>query len=197
MNTNQFKIFIPDSRFRFTTNRIMYTLLVVFILVTALVGEKSEIPIMLMEITLFSIFILFIISSFRKQKLHGKLSGILELKNDSIVIGNKVISIEDIEQIDFKLSDYVGRRERIGRYDWNLNPRISAGIRNNCEIKTVDGNFQKVHFQVIHDSDFLQNRKTIILYHKAGKITFKRLSQILYAYSYSEIQELKGDVLEI
>jgi hypothetical protein len=197
MNTNQFRIFIPDSRFRFTTNRIMYTLLVVFALLTSLVGEKSEAPSMLLGITIFAIFVLFIASIFRKQKLHGKLTGILELKDDSIIIDNNIILMDNIEQIDFQLSDYMGRRERIGRYDLNLNPRISRGVKNNCEIKTIDGNLQRINFQIIHDSDFPQNRKTIIQYHKAGKITFKRLSQILYACSYAEIQELKSEVLRV
>ena len=194
MNSNQFKIFIPDTRFGFTTNRIMYTLLAIMSLATYLTIETSEIPSLLLGLTIFVILILFITSFFRKQKLQGELSGILELRNDSIIIDNKIIPIDDIEQIDFNLSDFIGRREHISRYDLNLNPRISSGVKNYCEIKTTEGKLQRVYFQIEHDSDFQQNRKTLIQYHNENKLTFKRLSQILYANSYIEIQELKNEI---
>ena len=203
MNANQFKIFIPDSSFRFTTNRIMYTLLIIFASVNYLtdklnlIGEISEVPSMLLGITVFTIFILFIASYSRTEKQRGQLVGILEFNNDSIVIDNNAILIENIQQIDFQLIDYARRRERIGRYDLNLNPRISIGVKNNCEIKTIDGSSHRIYFQIINSSDFQQNRETIIHYHKAGKISFKKISQLLGSISYKEIQELKNEISKL
>lgn len=203
MNSNQFKIFIQDSRFRFTTNRILYTLLIIFALVDYLfnklniTSEISELPSMLLGITAFTSFILLIASYFRIQKLHGILTGILEFKNDSIIIDNNIILIESIEQIDFQLTDYIGRRERISRYELNLNAKISVGVNNICDIKTIDGDTHSVCFQRIKSNDIQKVRAELIHYHKVGKITFKRLIHILGNDSYGEIQELKNEISKL
>jgi len=200
MNANQFKIFIQDSSFRFTTNRIMYLLLIIFAFEyyltekLNLTAEVKDVTSIFLGIIVFAILVLYIASYYRTEKLRGQLVGIIEFNDDSIVIDNNTILIDNIQQIEFQLADYVGRRDRYGRYDLNLNPRVSIGVKNNCEIKTIDGSSHRIYFQIINGSDFQRNRKTIIHYHKAGKISLKKLSELLGSISYKEIQELKNEI---
>ncbi len=106
MNDNQFKIFKPTKKFVLSANMVVYTLFVT-LLGILIVFDKYQvnsifenIAIITGVLTCLTTFVLLITSQFTRKTLNGELGGILELKDNSIVIDkNNIATLRSISAI--------------------------------------------------------------------------------------------------
>lgn len=127
----------------------------------------------------------------RIPKIKGKYAGTLEFFEDKIQIKSEIYSLSEISTIRLYVSDYVGKWTILF---FSLDPNRSNGSENLIEIVLKTGSTIEVFFQLHHSKQFLENRKSLINYHKAGKMSFLKLIDVLQIRKYEEIQKFKKEL---
>ena len=132
----------------------------------------------------FKIFCRNKVFSFLRRKETFYLDGELVFLDDSIVINEKMLIINSIESLYFRLfDDYIGKV--------TVNGGVSAGYGNVVDIVTTDGKNCIVHFQLTRRYQIRDIREQLIIYYKAGRLSFENLIDILGIEDYNAIQNFK------
>jgi hypothetical protein len=200
MKVNQFKIFKPSNRIVLSTNTLVYSSLVFFCFAWYLLDRYSArqlfvsfvgVAIMLNVVVLI---LLKLTHKTTKRKLHGILDGLFEMQLGKIIIEDREILLDDISKIEFKVNDYDNKLiiQHFDRHvNINVNPRISNGTSNYCELRLKSKEVVKVMFLQCNENDFIKNQPILIEYYIQGKLHFLHLIEVLHLRKYEEIQEFK------
>lgn len=196
MKANEFRIFIPDNRFIWSANKIVYSTFAICIAVAmGFYHFEDHHPVgnLLIEIAIIFLFAGVAVSivnySFVRKTLEGRIGDTLKLESDRIVAGDVTYQLEDLLKIDFNAGDYLGRRELPSRGD--LNPQISNGVNNTCTIITKDNQKKRIWFQQLEENQLQLNRDLLISYHLQGKLSFYRLFRILGIIKTKDVEAFK------
>lgn len=197
---NTFKIYIPvNKNVRIGKWGIMA--LIVIICVSPMLFERHVLEIE--RVSWFSTIMLafymvavplallyFTVAKFyKKEQLKGILKGDLIFTNTEIIIENKVHPIQDIKNVSFVcFDDYVGRKDT-SRYSLK---GISNGVDNAVELYFSNGKKVTYHFQMTERYELRDIREQLIAYHKAGKLHFLNLIDVLGIEDYNAIQNFKN-----
>jgi len=201
MKENEFRIFIPEKKFLWTANKVIFSVLASLATIAIIFYEFEEhhpIGNIALELAMFIVmasFIVVIINFNRKKTLNGTLDGMLKLEHDRIIVGQEEVKLEELNSIDFHANDYIGLRDTHSYIYYN--PHISNGVNNFCVLKLKGGAEKKIWFQQEDKGELTKNRDLLIGYHLKGKMSFLRLFRILGISKTKEVKAFKESLKKL
>ena len=196
----KFSIFIKSSKFYWSTNKILYSILFLFIGLMLfkqkiLNIEQNIIDKIFIWMTLGVLIcglVTKLIGFTKIEPLRGKVEGYLSFEKDSININGESYSLEKTNKIKITNDDYIGKLIRIS--GGNLGPALSNGTNNFIIVFFESYQTKQYRFQMIKSDDFQKVRHELISFHLNGKIEFDDLADVLGEKSTNEIKALKLEI---
>jgi len=196
---DKFSIFKKTEKFYWSVNKIYYcTLFSILGLAYFLkdVSKSAEKSFLWFSIaTLITGLILKFRGLTQIEPLRGTLEGDLIFERESINIGGKSYSLDEINSIQINNDDYSGKLINITR--GNIGPALSNGTNNSVILFLKSKETKKYLFELINSNDFQNVRMILIEYHLKGKIDFWELANVLGDKSSSEINDLTDEITKI
>jgi hypothetical protein len=196
---NKFAIFKKSKKFYWSTNKIYYCTLF-SLLGLGYVSDKLLNPIdypfqwVIITTMLLGLFLKF--KGFTEiEPLRGTLEGDLIFEKDSIMIDNKLYTLDEINKIKISNDDY--RSKLINISKGNIGPALSNGTNNYLVIFLKSKEPIKVFFELINSNDFQKIKPILIEYYLKGKIDFEEMTYVLGEKNSSDIRELKEEINKI
>ncbi|MCB0456427.1 MAG: hypothetical protein R2776_07155 [Flavobacteriaceae bacterium] len=182
-----------ENEIEFPITKAYFLVIILGLIVTPFLLEIISFLIIILFFILFIIVfgIIQLYNFGRIPKIKGKYAGTIEFFEDKIQIKSEIYSLSEISTIRFYVSDYVGKWTILF---FSLDPNRSNGSENLIEIVLKTGSTIRVFFQLHHSKQFLENRENLINYHKAGKISFLKLIEVLQIRKYELIQNFKNEL---
>lgn len=104
----------------------------------------------------------------------GKLSGTLDLKEDSIVLNEEIIPLSDIEKIRIIGNDIKGEFRGF----------LSKGANNKLMINLLNGSKKEIAFEQTKENTLRSQKDVLKIYHDSGKLTESNYQNILNNTNY-------------
>lgn len=196
---HKFAIFEKTSKFYWSTNRIIYSILFVGLAIMYLKKEvfhfENNIIDKIFQFILIITLIISLITMFmgltQVKPLRGKLNGYLVFNENFIEIKEEIFMLENIKKIQISNEDYIGKRESPRG---NFGPCLSNGTNNFIVIFLNSGLTKRFQYELCHSNDFQKIRSILIHYYSKEKIDFWELANILGEKSSSEIRDFKKEI---
>ncbi|OYU78952.1 MAG: hypothetical protein CFE23_16295 [Flavobacterium sp. BFFFF1] len=124
----------------------------------------------------------------KPEKLHGKLEGFLEFRNDAILIGENKIELSAVKELFIVNDDYYMMPNGNGK---GFTSSLSNGVQNELSLKLNDGTKITTSFQLFNEYDMGKIQNILTHYYLSGKMTFENLAKVL-KLSRSETSQMKN-----
>lgn len=193
----QFSIFKKTTKFYWTKNRIIYSILFVCFSISIIkqkifgVEPNGFDAIFLGSaiIVLFGSLFVKLLGFTKPDSLRGELDGFITFNRNEIIIDKNIINLSDIVKIEITNEDYYGKLKSSSKGDFNSS--LSNGVDNKLTVELNSGLKETVNYELYNANDFQKIRKELINYYRNGKIDFENLANVLGEKSREEIEELK------
>ena len=113
------------------------------------------------------------------QYLEGKFNGVLEFKNDEIIINNKNYGLKEINHIGLDAKDYRGFWG-VASFEGNLGDSYqSNGTDNQLKLTLTNNQKITINFEQITKNQLLNEKELLINYYRNGKFNYANLVEII------------------
>ena len=113
------------------------------------------------------------------QYLEGKFNGVLEFKNDEIIINNKYYGLKEINHIGLDAKDYRGFWG-VASFEGNLGDSYqSNGTDNQLKLTLTNNQKITINFEQITKNQLLNEKEFLINYYQNGKFNYANLVEII------------------
>lgn len=177
MDRISFVIFIPDEKkFHLTPNWIVYglwftTIGFFWLFDNYFTGDDEFRTIIVFCVAIVTFY--YLITSFVKYKsLNGTLNGDVIFEEDRIKVNDKIFELKDINNLDFCVNDYYGKKALTSRGDFD--PQLSQGVNNYVTYTDSSGETQTIYFKLATEHHYDCLSPFINAAIKAKKLAFKR-----------------------
>jgi len=125
------------------------------------------------------LILIVILNHYKIDFKRGKFQGNMSLQLNQISINDKIVSLNQIKNIQITNHDF------FIRYDRNkiLGPKISSGTANVCKIELIDGGIIEFNFYQAHDNELVKAEFILRYYQSKGKLSLENLNNILFGYN--------------
>lgn len=196
---NKFAIFKKSKKFYWSTNKIYYCTLFSLLglgYISDKLSNPTDYPFQWIIITTMLLGLFFKFKGFTEiEPLRGTLEGDLIFEKDSIIIDNKLYTLDEIDKIKISNDDY--RSKLINISKGNIGPALSNGTNNYLVIFLKSKETIKIFFELINSNDFQKIKPILIEYYLKKKIDFEELKYVLGEKSRSDIRELQEEIKKI
>ncbi|MGZ3757158.1 MAG: hypothetical protein ACXVAY_17340 [Mucilaginibacter sp.] len=180
MDNASFPIYEPDGQsFHLTNNWIVFGLLGIDIVLgylwSILLPANNEFR-SDWQISYFLLFFLsiyyFIASYSSYEPLTGTVNGQVKFEKSRIIVDKKPFELQSISNLDFRLSDFYGKKSI--RLSIDFNPRFSQGVNNYVSFLDSNNEDQGCYFQLKNEQEFKSLSPFINEAIKLKKMDFKQ-----------------------
>lgn len=113
------------------------------------------------------------------QYLEGKFNGLLEFRNDEIIINNKIYGLKEINHIGIDAKDYRGNWG-IASFEGNLGDSYqSNGTDNQLKLTLTNNQNITINFEQITKNQIFNEKDFLINYFHLGKFNYANLAEII------------------
>lgn len=167
-----YKIFTKSENFFWSksvmVNGSIIAILILLIIKPAIIGDtKDDFFEKLLFWLMVGFFLYGIIYPFRRAQLRGVLKGDLVFEMESIIVENRIISLDDIRLIKFEIDDYEDRVKTIDSFYFEF---FSAGVDNKIIIILNTGEVVVRQFKLINERGMLKALDQINNYYSKKKM---------------------------
>lgn len=130
-----------------------------------------------------------LVSIGKYKPLYGKLDGEINFLKDRIRIQEEIISIDRVEKLEFKGTDWLGLYEysRV-----SLENGLSNGTKNWLIVYLIDSSQRRIRFQKFEACQLVRFKEVLLEYYINGKISYLQMVDNLCLETPEEWNSLKN-----
>lgn len=113
------------------------------------------------------------------QYLEGKFNGLLEFKNDEIIINKKIYGLKEINHIGIDAKDYKSFWG-IASFEGNFGDSYqSNGTDNQLKLILTNNQNITINFEQIKENQIFNEKEFLVNYYRNGKFNYANLVEIV------------------